>query len=107
MLSSKRRSLSCKDGEGIHHTWMLISVRSYEVAEVTETDWALVYEIQGSNPSLKPLFLTAHQDVVPVLPSTRSQWTHDPYGGEYDGTVIHGRGASDTKSSLIGKHIGL
>ncbi|OXH37725.1 Gly-Xaa carboxypeptidase [Cryptococcus neoformans] len=73
----------------------------YEVAEVTKTDWALVYEIQGSNPSLKPLFLTAHQDVVPVLASTRGQWTHDPYGGEYDGTVIHGRGASDTKSSLI------
>lgn len=94
------------------------------MAEVTKTDWALVYEIQGSNPSLKPLFLTAHQgmssmidppnplkpliaDVVPVLASTRGQWTHDPYGGEYDGTVIHGRGASDTKSSLIGKHIRL
>lgn len=46
-------------------------------------------------------------DVVPVLASTRDQWTHDPYGGEYDGTVIHGRGASDTKSSLIGKHIRL
>ncbi|WVQ84685.1 hypothetical protein IAT38_006840 [Cryptococcus sp. DSM 104549] len=73
----------------------------YKVAEVTKTDWALVYEIAGSDPSLKPIFLTAHQDVVPVLPSTRDQWIHDPYGGEYDGTVIHGRGAADTKSSLI------
>ncbi|ODO07743.1 hypothetical protein I350_03319 [Cryptococcus amylolentus CBS 6273] len=73
----------------------------YGVAEVTKTDWALVYEIKGSDSSLKPLFLTAHQDVVPVLPSTRDQWIHDPFGGEYDGTSIHGRGSSDTKSSLI------
>ncbi|WVQ75768.1 hypothetical protein IAR50_005399 [Cryptococcus sp. DSM 104548] len=73
----------------------------YGIAEVTKTDWALVYEIKGSDPSLKPLFLTAHQDVVPVLPSTRDQWTYDPFGGYYDGTSIHGRGSSDTKSSLI------
>ncbi|OCF41336.1 Gly-Xaa carboxypeptidase [Kwoniella heveanensis CBS 569] len=73
----------------------------YERANVTKTDWALVYEIEGTDASLKPLMLTAHQDVVPVLPDTQNQWTHDPFGGEYDGTVIHGRGASDTKSSLI------
>lgn len=42
-------------------------MRSYEVAEVTETDWALVYEIQGSNPSLKPLFLTAHQGMSSMI----------------------------------------
>ncbi|WWC64487.1 uncharacterized protein I303_107097 [Kwoniella dejecticola CBS 10117] len=73
----------------------------YEHAKVTKTDWALVYEIEGTEPSLKPLMLTAHQDVVPVLPDTVGQWTHDPFSGEYDGTSIHGRGSSDTKSSLI------
>lgn len=41
-------------------------------------------------------------DVVPVLPATRDLWTHDPYGGEYDGTYIWGRGSSDDKSGLIG-----
>ncbi|WWC91785.1 uncharacterized protein L201_006732 [Kwoniella dendrophila CBS 6074] len=73
----------------------------YERAKVTKTDWALVYEIEGTDSSLKPLMLTAHQDVVPVLPETAKQWHHDPFGGEYDGTYIHGRGSADTKSSLI------
>jgi hypothetical protein len=41
-------------------------------------------------------------DVVPVLPATRNLWTHDPFGGEYDGTYIWGRGSSDDKSGLIG-----
>jgi Gly-Xaa carboxypeptidase len=75
---------------------------------------ALVYEWEGSDPSLKPLLLTGHQgtlfisrlelmaDVVPVLPATRDLWTHDPFGGEYDGTYIWGRGSSDDKSGLIG-----
>ncbi|WWD19722.1 hypothetical protein CI109_104186 [Kwoniella shandongensis] len=73
----------------------------HKVAKRTKHDWALVYEIEGSDPSLKPIFLTSHQDVVPVLPSTRDQWVHDPFGGDYDGTLIHGRGAADTKASLI------
>jgi hypothetical protein len=77
---------------------------------------ALVYEWTGSDPSLKPLLLTGHQgrsavalametdelDVVPVLPATRHMWTHDPFGGEYDGKLIWGRGSSDDKSGTIG-----
>jgi Gly-Xaa carboxypeptidase len=63
---------------------------------------ALVYEWQGSDPSLKPLLLLGHQDVVPVLADTRDLWTHDPYGGEYDGERIWGRGSMDDKSGTIG-----
>ncbi|KAK8854620.1 hypothetical protein IAR55_003359 [Kwoniella newhampshirensis] len=63
---------------------------------------ALVFEWQGSDPSLKPLLLTGHQDVVPVLPATRDQWSHAPYGGEYDGKYIWGRGSMDDKSGVIG-----
>lgn len=36
-----------------------------------------------------------------MLPSTLSQWDQPPYSGHYDGKFIWGRGASDTKSSLI------
>lgn len=39
---------------------------------------------------------------MPVLAETRSQWSHDPYGGEFDGKLIWGRGAMDDKSGLIG-----
>ncbi|WWD02188.1 hypothetical protein V865_000226 [Kwoniella europaea PYCC6329] len=63
---------------------------------------ALVFEWEGSDPSLKPLLLTGHQDVVPVLPATKGLWTHDPFGGEYDGEKIWGRGSSDDKSGVIG-----
>ncbi|WRT68601.1 uncharacterized protein IL334_005579 [Kwoniella shivajii] len=63
---------------------------------------ALIFEWEGSDSSLKPLLLTGHQDVVPVLPATRGLWTHDPFGGEYDGEVIWGRGSSDDKSGVIG-----
>ena len=74
---------------------------SHKTLTRTIRDWALIYEFPGSDPSLKPLFLAAHQDVVPVLPSTLSQWKHPPFSGKYDGTYIWGRGASDTKGSLI------
>jgi len=64
--------------------------------------FGLVYEWEGTDASLKPLLLTSHQDVVPVLSDTRPQWSHDPYGGEFDGEKIWGRGATDDKSGLIG-----
>ncbi|WVO21424.1 uncharacterized protein IAS62_002732 [Cryptococcus decagattii] len=63
---------------------------------------ALVFEWEGSDSSLKPLLLAGHQDVVPVLPATRDQWSHDPFGGEYDGKYIWGRGSTDDKSGTIG-----
>lgn len=60
--------------------------------------FGLLYTLPGSDPSLKPLMLTAHQDVVPVAdPST---WTHPPFDAYYDGTWLWGRGASDDKNSM-------
>ncbi|KAK4689346.1 Gly-Xaa carboxypeptidase, partial [Tremellales sp. Uapishka_1] len=73
----------------------------HKTLEKSVHDWALVYEWPGSDSALKPLFLTAHQDVVPVLPSTVDQWDEPPYSGLYDGTYVHGRGSADTKGSLI------
>ncbi|KAL5531541.1 hypothetical protein ACEPAG_4418 [Sanghuangporus baumii] len=64
--------------------------------------YGLVYEWIGSDTSLKPLLLTAHQDVVPVDPQTVDDWTHPPYSGFYDGERIWGRGSNDDKSGLIG-----
>ncbi|CUA77617.1 Gly-Xaa carboxypeptidase [Rhizoctonia solani] len=63
---------------------------------------ALLYHWPGSDSSLKPILLTAHQDVVPVEPNTVSSWIHPPYSGHYDGTWIWGRGATDDKSGLVG-----
>ncbi|KAI0085827.1 carboxypeptidase S [Irpex rosettiformis] len=63
--------------------------------------YALVYHWQGSDESLKPLLLTAHQDVVPVEPSTVGAWKNPPFSGAFDGEWIWGRGSCDDKSGLI------
>lgn len=62
----------------------------------------LFYTWKGSEESLKPIILMAHQDVVPVDPATVSQWEHAPWSGDYDGKYIWGRGSTDCKDSLIG-----
>ncbi|KAF1957111.1 vacuolar carboxypeptidase-like protein Cps1 [Byssothecium circinans] len=63
---------------------------------------ALLYTWAGTDPSLKPTVLMAHQDVVPVPDSTVGSWTHPPFSGHFDGTFIWGRGSSDCKNQLIG-----
>ncbi|KAI9158143.1 carboxypeptidase [Paramyrothecium foliicola] len=60
--------------------------------------FGLVYTIEGSDKSLKPTMLTAHQDVVPVADA--STWTHPPFEAVFDGEWLWGRGASDDKNSM-------
>lgn len=62
----------------------------------------LLYTWPGSDASLKPTVLMAHQDTVPVEKSTINQWTHPPWSGEFDGKYVWGRGASDCKNTLVG-----
>jgi Gly-Xaa carboxypeptidase len=76
----------------MHATLQLTKINTY----------GLVYFWKGSDPSLKPLLLLAHQDVVPVEPKTAGQWAYPPYSGHYDGTRIWGRGSMDDKSGLMG-----
>ena len=62
----------------------------------------LLYTWAGSDPSLPPIVLLAHHDVVPVTPGTEGDWTHPPFAGVVAGGAVWGRGAIDDKSSLIG-----
>lgn len=61
----------------------------------------LLYKWQGSDTSLKPMLLMAHQDVVPVDPSTEDEWKYPPYSGHFDGEMVWGRGACDCKTTLV------
>jgi carboxypeptidase PM20D1 len=63
---------------------------------------SLLYTWPGSDPSLKPMLLMGHLDVVPVEPDTEKQWQHDPFSGRIAGGFIWGRGAIDNKSTVIG-----
>ncbi|KAI0131947.1 vacuolar carboxypeptidase-like protein Cps1 [Xylariales sp. AK1849] len=62
----------------------------------------LLYTWKGSDDTLKPTVLMAHQDVVPVPDSTVNQWTYPPFSGTYDGHFVWGRGSNDCKNTLIG-----
>ena len=59
----------------------------------------LIYEWQGTDASLQPIVLMAHQDVVPVPQPER--WRHPPFSGAIVDGEIWGRGALDDKGALI------
>lgn len=62
--------------------------------------YSLLYTWKGSDESLKPIVLMAHQDVVPVVEETTDQWYYEPYSGHFDGQTIWGRGTVDDKHPL-------
>ncbi|MBI1199608.1 MAG: M20 family peptidase [Phenylobacterium sp.] len=66
------------------------------------TSRSLVYTWPGSDPSLAPIVLMAHQDVVPVTPGTEGDWKHPPFSGAIAEDAVWGRGSIDDKGSLIG-----
>lgn len=63
--------------------------------------YSLLYTWQGSDPTLAPIVLLAHMDVVPVDAASEQQWTHPPFEGVIADGYIWGRGAIDDKSSVI------
>ena len=62
---------------------------------------ALLYSWPGSDPSLDPVVLMGHQDVVPVIPGTENRWEQPPFSGVVDGGYIWGRGSLDDKVSVL------
>ncbi|WP_251548737.1 M20 family peptidase [Neobacillus muris] len=65
-------------------------------------DYALVYKWTGTNSAKKPIGLTSHYDVVPVLTGTESNWEQDPFSGAVDNGKIWGRGTLDDKIGVLG-----
>ncbi|HVY08044.1 MAG TPA: M20 family peptidase [Burkholderiales bacterium] len=65
---------------------------------------SLVYEWPGSDPSLKPILVMAHQDVVPVDPTSADKWRQPAFDGIVSGGFIWGRGALDDKGALMALH---
>lgn len=72
------------------------TLKLQKVAEHT-----LLFKWQGSNGSLKPILLTAHYDVVPVVPGSESDWHYPPFNGTVADGYVWGRGAMDDKSAVV------
>jgi len=68
----------------------------HERLEKTEIDGNLLFFWKGKS-SGRPLVLMSHQDVVPA----EGEWIRPPFSGEIAEGKVWGRGASDTKCSVM------
>lgn len=63
--------------------------------------YTMLFRWPGTDPNAQPILLTAHYDVVPVIPGSEDSWQEPPFGGVISDGVIWGRGALDDKSAVI------
>jgi carboxypeptidase PM20D1 len=64
-------------------------------------DGALLFTWTGKDPSLKPVILMGHMDVVPVPDEALPKWKHGPYSGDIADGFIWGRGTADDKIHVL------
>lgn len=64
-------------------------------------NYSLLYTWPGKDPSLKPILLMAHLDVVPIEPGTEGDWSYAPFEGRIAEGFIWGRGAMDDKHGVL------
>ncbi|MEQ9142944.1 MAG: M20 family peptidase [Parvibaculaceae bacterium] len=83
--------------------WMAETYPALHAAASREivSKYSLFYTWPGTDPSLEPILLMSHMDVVPIAPGTEQAWEVDPFSGTVADGFIWGRGAIDTKGSLI------
>ena len=64
--------------------------------EKTVIDGNLLFRWKGTGDGA-PILLMSHQDVVPA----EGEWSHEPFSGDIDDGKVWGRGAADTKASVM------
>jgi carboxypeptidase PM20D1 len=86
------------------HAWLVTTYPNVHRVMTREIigEHGLLYTWKGSDPSLPPVILMAHQDVVPVSAGTEKDWKHAPFSGDVADGAVWGRGSVDDKGSLIG-----
>ena len=81
---------------GFHQVLEELFPLVHEKLEKTEIDGNLLFTWKGKS-SARPLVLMSHQDVVPA----EGEWKHAPFSGDIAEGKVWGRGASDTKCSVM------
>ncbi|MBM4218835.1 MAG: M20/M25/M40 family metallo-hydrolase [Gammaproteobacteria bacterium] len=64
----------------------------------------LVARFRGSDPTLKPILVSSHMDVVPAM---REDWERDPFTAVVEDGFVYGRGALDNKFGLVTSTVAL
>jgi len=81
---------------GFHRLLEQLFPRVHETLERTVIDGNLLFYWKGRS-SDRPIVLMSHQDVVPA----EGTWSHEPFSGDIAEGKVWGRGASDTKCSVM------
>ncbi|MCF8471039.1 MAG: M20 family peptidase [Parvibaculum sp.] len=108
-VSYQEESATAEDLERSHaamtdfRDWLTNTYPAFSKAAAREIvgGYSLLYTWAGTDPSLDPVLLMSHLDVVPVAPGTESQWEEAPFSGAISGGYVWGRGTIDTKGSLV------
>lgn len=80
----------------IHAELRRLYPRVFASCEVMDLEGNLLLRWRGKTAN-DPIMLMSHIDVVPAGPG----WSHDPFGGEIADGKVWGRGAADTKCSVM------
>jgi carboxypeptidase PM20D1 len=62
---------------------------------------SLLYAWPGADPTLPPIVLMGHMDVVPVPAPNLAEWTHQPFSGDLADGFVWGRGTLDDKTTVV------
>ena len=112
-LAAAIRFKTISYGDGVHEdqknmqldalrAWMEQTYPAFHHAATREIiGKSLLFTWKGRNQSAKPILLMAHMDVVPIVPGTAKDWSHDAFSGDIADGFVWGRGAIDDKGCLI------
>lgn len=79
----------------LEKTYPLIAARA---EKVLINKYAVIYKVHGSDKTLLPAAILAHQDVVPA---PDEGWEVPPFSGVIKDGYLYGRGSQDMKSQMI------
>lgn len=65
------------------------------------SNYTPLYYWQGTDPSLDPILLMGHYDVVPIDSTDIAGWTQPPFSGSVEDGYVWGRGAMDNKFTVM------
>lgn len=64
-------------------------------------DYSLIFKWEGKDSNKKPIVFLSHIDVVPIAEGTVADWKEPPFSGNIQDGYVWGRGAQDTKVTMI------
>jgi len=88
---------------GLHRLFKTLYPQVHEQLKLeTVNDLSLLYSWEGKNPTLKPIMLISHLDVVPADMGEDTGWAYPPFSGELAEDAVWGRGTLDIKNGVVG-----